>query len=139
MDRLEFIKKAGALSALTYLGVSLESCTSEEGSIPTPTSDNPIEVDLTQAPFDALTDANGWVLHPSENILLVNAGSEIRAFSSVCPHASCARDWQYQPGVFTCTCHNSRFDTNGGYLSGPANSNLTELSVQRDGDVLTIG
>mgnify|MGYP006267183903 CR=1 FL=1 len=139
MDRLEFIKKAGALSALSYMGISLESCTNEGGDAPRPTGENPIEIDLTQAPFSELNDVNGWVLHPSENILLVNAGSEIRAFSSVCPHASCARDWQYEPGVFICTCHNSRFDTNGGYLSGPANNNLAELTVERDGDILTVG
>jgi thiosulfate dehydrogenase [quinone] large subunit len=134
MTRKEFIQKTGAFSALAALG-AFSHCASDSG---VEDLNRTIEIDLTDPTFAVLTDNNGWLLHPSENILLINIQGEIRAFSSVCPHDSCARNWTYQPGVFTCTCHSSKFDTQGAYLSGPANANLTEFPANREGDTLII-
>lgn len=140
MNRLEFLQKAGALTALASLGVSVASCSDDDDIQPSVLGEgNQLRVDLSSGPFSSLQNTNGWVLHPDENILLVNVDSEIRAFSSVCPHSQCTRNWQYSPGVFTCTCHNSKFDTKGEFLSGPANRGLSEIVVSREDDVLTLG
>ncbi len=137
MNRKEFIIKAGAASALSLIGVSLVSCSDDSAdSIPGP--DNKLEVDLSVSPFNSLLNNNGWVLHPDENILLVTVDEEIRAFSSVCPHSQCARQWEYETGIFQCLCHNSRFDTTGSVLQGPANRNLTEIPVSRNENILIL-
>ncbi len=135
MTRKDFLQKAGAVVALSSLGVSLESCSDDDN--PTPDLGNGLNIDLTQAPFDEVL-SRGWVLHPEENVLIVNWEGEVRAFTSVCTHEGCARDWVFGRGVFTCTCHSSRFSHRGEVLSGPASKNLAEFSVVQIGDVLMI-
>ncbi len=135
MDRLEFLQKAGFLTA-TVLAGTLISCGGDDEALEL---EKPIDVDLANPSYADLEIEGEWLLHPEVNVLIVNVNSDIRAFSSVCPHRQCTRDWNYSPGVFVCTCHNSRFDATGQYLSGPANANLRELSVVREGDILTIG
>lgn len=98
-----------------------------------------LEVDLSLSPFDALLEENSWLLHPDEDILLLNVNGEIRAFDSRCPYQQCTSDWHYSPGIWTCGCCDSRFDSFGQYLSGPATDNMIELSVSRDENVLFIG
>ena len=135
MTRKDFLQKAGAAVALSSLGVSLDSCSDDDN--PTPDLGEGLTLDLTQEPFDEIL-SRGWVLHPTENVLVVNWENEIRAFTSVCTHEGCARDWVFGRGVFTCTCHSSRFDHTGAVISGPAEKNLAEFSVVQAGDMLTI-
>lgn len=135
MNRKDFISKAGALVALGTLGVSFESCSDDD--FPTPDLGNGLDVDMTQAPFDEIISRN-WVLHPDENVLIVRWDGRIRAFTSVCTHEGCARDWVFGRGVFTCTCHTSKFDYNGEVVAGPATKNLAEFSVTQEGDRLLI-
>ena len=71
-------------------------------------------------------------------MLIVNWESEIRAFTSVCTHEGCARDWVFGRGVFTCTCHSSKFNYRGEVVAVPADKNLAEFSVTQEGDILTI-
>ncbi len=137
MERLEFLQKIGFLTAMGSVGINLLSCSDDDDNGLELTRQ--IQVDLTQTPFDLLGTEGEWVLHPDVNVLLVNVNSEIRAFSSVCPHSQCTRNWDYSPGVFTCNCHNSKFDATGAFLSGPANANLREIRVQVEENILTIG
>ncbi|MDW3191226.1 MAG: Rieske (2Fe-2S) protein [Cytophagales bacterium] len=134
MNRKTFIKQAGAATALTALGISLESCGEEDIQ---PDLSQPLILDMSVSPFDEILSQN-WVLHPDENVLIVNWEGEIRAFTSVCTHEQCARDWVFGRGVFTCTCHTSQFDYTGAVVSGPAIKNLAEFQVAREGNILTI-
>lgn len=134
MLRREFVKVSGSFSILTGLG--LISCSEDDG--PQPNLGDGIEVDLSQAPFDALQEAGAWVLHPDQNVLLVNFEGTIRAFTSVCTHSQCARNWVFGESQATCTCHGSKFDQEGKVILGPARRDLNQFSVSVNGNTLSI-
>jgi len=143
MERKVFIQQLGAAALLTSMGVSLESCTNDAEDEPTPNntpnSPNAFTVDLSLSDFSGLKTEDAWLLHPDRDILLVNIGGTISAFSSSCPHSGCTRDWEREEDIFRCKCHGSEFNTDGSLAKGPATRGLTKLSVNRQEDILTIG
>lgn len=143
MKRKEFVRKTGAAALLLSLGIMLEGCKDESEDInPDDGQDegnaNTVSFDLNTNPFDALQTADGWLLHPSENILLLNVAGVIRAFTSVCTHSGCVDDWTYGSGQFTCNCHGSMFNDKGEVTRGPAATNLKEYAVKVDGNVVEV-
>lgn len=136
MDKREFLKKASLAAVLTTFGLTMESCSDDEA--PDPINGMQVEVDLTVSPFPDLQQDGGWVLHPDKDILLVNVGGSISAFSSRCTHTGCTRNWSFN-GHFNCSCHGSSFDTAGNVTSGPASGPLTRIAVSRNGNILTLG
>jgi Rieske Fe-S protein len=60
---------------------------------------------------------------------LVRQGDEVRALSTICPHAGCAVDWDDQGHQFVCPCHDSRFSAAGERRSGPSPRPLDTLEV----------
>lgn len=146
MNRKEFLKNASAATVLAYFGLTVESCSSESEDT-TPITGNPnnnpnadpVTFNITENPFNNLQQDGGWLLHPNENILLVNVGGTISAFTSVCTHSGCTRSWTFPNNQFECTCHGSLFDTNGDVVRGPAGSPLARIDVSRDGDMVILG
>ncbi len=154
MRRKEFIKNSGAAALLLSLGIPLQNCTFGEeepapsggGSSFTPPTGggggggggNTVTFNLGNSPFSSLDTVDTWLLHPSENILLVNVAGTIRAFTSVCTHSGCSRDWSQQNNNIECTCHGSVFNQSGGVVQGPASSNLREYQVQVEENTVTI-
>lgn len=142
MKRKEFVKKTGAAALLLSMGIFLESCNDDSNEMmPDDTDGNDdkiISFDKTTSPFDVLQNNDGWLLHPSENILLVNVGGVIRALTSVCTHSGCNDDWTYSSSSFTCNCHGSIFNNKGEVTRGPATSNLKEYKVEVDNDMVKI-
>lgn len=148
MERKQFVQNLGAVALLASLGISLESCSDDES--PSPNGQNSgsnsgansgssaISVDISSGVFAPLQNEDSWVLHPSQNILLVNVEGVISAFSSVCPHSACARDWEKSGENLRCTCHGSEFGFDGSLVKGPAGRGLTRLSVNTDGNTVTI-
>lgn len=134
MNRKEFIKKGGSLVALTVMGLS-SSCSDDD---PAPSLGEELVIDLSQAPFDALQNEGAWILHPDKNVIIVNFEGNIRAFTSICTHSNCSRNWVFGTTQATCTCHGSKFDYAGKVISGPANSDLANFAVSKDGNTLTI-
>lgn len=124
------------MALASSLGLQLMSCGDDEPKLE---FDGELTIDLTDPDYEPLLEESGWILHPDVNVLIINVNQEIRAFTSVCPHSQCVREWDYSPGVITCTCHNSKFDSTGQYLSGPANANLREFSVNQEGVIIKIG
>jgi len=138
MDKRQFLKSASAAAVLASFGLTLASCSEEDNPAPTNDGNMDITVDLNDAAFAALANDGGWVLHPSRNILLVNVGGAISAFTSVCTHSNCSRDWSFGTNA-VCTCHGSEFNAEGVVTKGPATRNLARISVVRDGNTLTLG
>lgn len=147
MKRKEFIYKSGATALLLSLGVNLVGCSDDpEDIVPTlnggagsdDEDDNSAAFDITTNPFDVLQNIDSWLLHPEKNILIANVNDNIRAFSSICPHSGCTRDWSFESSNFICGCHGSTFTNQGSLISGPATRGLTELDVVRNGDLVTI-
>jgi Rieske Fe-S protein len=62
------------------------------------------------------------------------SASEIRAFTTTCPHLGCSVDYDAQTGVFRCPCHTSSFDKDGNRVSGPAKRGLDPLETKVDAD-----
>jgi Rieske Fe-S protein len=143
MKRIDFVKKSGAAALLISFGISLNSCKDDSEEIVPDNQDdneneNTISFDLSENPFDVLQTADGWLLHPSENILILNVAGELRAFTSVCTHSGCVDDWTYGSGQFTCNCHGSMFNDQGEVTRGPATGNLKEYTVNVDGNTVKI-
>jgi cytochrome b6-f complex iron-sulfur subunit len=142
MQKRDFVKKISAASLLASLGIPLDSC--NPNSIPEPdpepSNNDPITIDMSQAPFDELQQDQGWALDTNNKILLLNLSGAIIALTSVCTHASCSTDWEYNTGdnQFLCKCHNSTFGTDGMVIDGPATAPLTLFEVTQDGNTLTI-
>ena len=154
-SRKDFLKTAGSTALFATLGIGLYGCgdstsamdevipptetDNEDNGIEITNSGNTVTLDLSNSRLENLKASGGWLLITAANTLVVNVdGSTIRSFTSVCTHAGCSTDWQFSNNRFECTCHGSRFDTNGGVVRGPATSDLREFSVAQDGDTVTI-
>ena len=148
-DRREFLKKAGSVALFAALGINLQSCSNSTGSEPEEEENdntnpividgNTVTLDISSSFFNDLQNQNGMVVSVSGGFLAVNVdGTTIRAFSNVCTHLSCSNNWQLPGDRFICTCHNSVFNLNGEPISGPANRDLPEYNVTRNGDTVVI-
>ena len=68
---------------------------------------------------------------------LLRKGGEVRALSTVCPHAGCSVDWDAPKQCFACPCHGSVFSPDGERSAGPAPRGMDPLpSTVKDGRVL---
>ncbi|MGY6521097.1 MAG: QcrA and Rieske domain-containing protein [Mongoliitalea sp.] len=144
--RRAFLKKSGAFAVMSVFGVGFfTGCSddTEPGAPPAPTgqgvefSNNVLTIDLTQV--SQLASPGGWALITQARVLVANTGNnQFTALTSVCTHAGCDRSWSFSNNVFTCSCHNSRFNTDGTVISGLANRPLQAFPIARDGNILTI-
>lgn len=146
-SRRKFLEKAGLSLALGTFGVAFfTSCTSMDDSDPTiPSGDsgngitikgNSITVNLSIQ--TALNTSGNWILIENVKVLLANVNGSFVALTSVCTHSGCDRNWTFGNNRFTCTCHGSEFDPSGRVLNGPATLPLTQFTVKRVGDLVTV-
>jgi len=136
MKRRIFLEQTGKATILVSLGLSA-ACGGDTEEMNPRFGDEGIEIDLTQSPFDALATPGNWVLHPNENILIVNDQSVLKAYTSVCTHTGCTRNWSFDNNA-RCTCHGSEFNRQGQVVRGPANRDLNSFSVSDNGDSAVI-
>lgn len=68
---------------------------------------------------------------------MIRKGAEIKAFSTVCPHAGCSIDWDAPKDCFACPCHGSVFSPDGIRTEGPSPRGMDSLDVEvKEGRVL---
>lgn len=150
-SRKEFLRTAGSTALFATLGIGFMSCGSVTDSNPpqrVDTSDpdspitisgNTITIDLSSSSLSGLTTSGGWLLITEAETLVVNIdGNSYRAFTSVCTHTGCSTSWNFNGDLFTCTCHNSKFNTSGEVVQGPASRDLAEFSTERNENELII-
>ena len=152
-SREEFLRTAGSAALFAALGITVSACggTSTDPGIDDDNGDSggagngitvngsTVTIDLTSNAGKPLASSGGWLLSTAAGILAVNVdGATIRAFSNVCTHSGCPDSWQFTGGEFVCTCHNSKFNTAGEVTAGPADRNLPEYAVSRNGNTVTI-
>ena len=150
-SRRQFIEKAGLATVMSTFGISFfTSCvSSEDPDDPTPTtppttttpngitiSGNTVQVNLTIQ--NKLAVSGGWLLITSAKTLVANLNGTYVALTSVCTHSGCFDSWSFTHSRFTCTCHNSIFDTAGKVVQGPAGQPLDVYSTSVSGTTLTI-
>lgn len=51
---------------------------------------------------------------------------ELHTCSAVCPHLGCFIRWNKINSNWNCTCHGSRFDSEGKVINGPALKDLSK-------------
>jgi cytochrome b6-f complex iron-sulfur subunit len=73
-----------------------------------------------------------------EPIILVDAGSEIRAFVAECTHEGCPLGWNPNQHLIRCPCHGSAFDLTGMPVNGPATKSLAGYQVLVRGNQISL-
>lgn len=89
-----------------------------------------LEADLSQAKLLGALPALVYVYRPS--------GGLPRALSARCTHMGCYVDWEENQDIFSCPCHQGRFDYNGRPISGPPKRALESLPTRVEGDRLLV-
>ncbi len=142
-DRRDFIKKSGALTAMSVMGIGFfTSCSDDEDIEPTPSeaivvTEAEVRIDTSQVA--ELNAAGGWMLLTDVRMLVLNTGNNnFNALTSVCTHEGCDRDWSFSNNIFTCACHGSRFNPDGTVALGPATQPLRNYATSVDQGILTI-
>jgi cytochrome b6-f complex iron-sulfur subunit len=149
-SRRQFLEKAGLATIIGTFGISFfTSCVSSEEPDDTTTtpptttapngitiSGNTVQVNLTIQ--NKLAASGGWLLITSAKTLVANLNGTYVALTSVCTHSGCFDSWSFTNSRFTCTCHNSIFDTAGKVVQGPAGQPLDVYSTSVSGSTLTI-
>ena len=148
-SRRQFLEKAGLAAVVGSFGIAFfTSCVSSEEPDDTTTppnttapngitiSGNTVQVNLTIQ--NKLAASGGWLLITSAKTLVANLNGSYVALTSVCTHSGCFDSWSFTNSRFTCTCHNSIFDTAGKALQGPATQPLQVYTTAVSGTTLTI-
>ena len=60
------------------------------------------------------------------------------AVNSTCPHRGCIVEWAPADEQFQCPCHNSIFEPDGSFVSGPANNALDTFMAKVEGDQVLV-
>ncbi len=108
-----------------------------------------ISVIATENPDGTLRVPGGGKLQPgmalaftfppddeTHGIIFFTREAKLCALSTRCTHAGCTVVWQRNGGTesLKCPCHDSKFDTAGRVLNGPAKLPLARYSVRVKGD-----
>ncbi len=84
----------------------------------------------TDKPLEILDQQNRKVL------IMRNAGGELVAFGTVCPHLGCSVYWRPKENRFDCPCHQGVFDADGQPIAGPPRAPLNRYPLElREGKV----
>lgn len=152
VERREFLKKIGSYTAMSMFGIAFfTACSKDDNTTnqnplpnnPNNPTDNGITITNTSVTIDlnkvtTLKNTGGWLLITSASILVINLGNSFSSLTSVCTHSGCDKNWSMSNNEFTCTCHGSKFASNGTVLVGPATTPLKQFTNSRVGDLLTI-
>jgi Rieske Fe-S protein len=151
LDRNSFLRTAGSCALVIAMGLPIAGCsvTDSEGEEPTDTpatgdngitvSGNTVTIDLSKEGGQPLASSGGWLVSSAAGIIALNIdGTLIRAFTNSCPHQGISNQWNYSNGTLVCNAHGSAFNNSGSVVNGPADADLTEYSVSRDGNIVTI-
>ena len=75
---------------------------------------------------------------PQGNVMIVNNGGQVTAFSAVCTHLACLVRWEENQKRFHCPCHHGMFDINGKVISGPPPRPLDEIKATVRGEDIVL-
>ena len=132
--------------ALAGIAVPLLAACGSEGEGATPGAGSPGSgIGSPSGPAGATTVAasdvpvGGGAILPEEKIVVTQPKpGEFKAFSAVCTHQGCTVQ-DVSDGQINCPCHGSAFSVaDGSVVNGPAKLPLPALTVEVDGDQLSV-
>jgi Rieske Fe-S protein len=85
-----------------------------------------------------LPAADGVTIDRDTQVILVRFQQKVYAFNLACPHESTALRWKARDGYFQCPRHESRYQSDGTFISGRATRNMDRFAIRRAGDSLVI-
>ena len=139
MNRRELIKNVAA-GTITLFVVPAAFTSCEKDPIDPDDNNNPndntLTIDLTATKYGDLGSAGGFV--QEGDIIIINAGDEFIALSSICTHQGCTVSYDSGSNNLPCPCHGSVYSTSGSVLQGPADAPLKKYELTQEGDILTI-
>jgi cytochrome b6-f complex iron-sulfur subunit/menaquinol-cytochrome c reductase iron-sulfur subunit len=71
-------------------------------------------------------------------VWLLRKGSDVVAWSTVCPHLGCAVDKSSTGSGFNCPCHDSAFGPEGQRLNGPSPRGMDTLATKVEDGVVHV-
>lgn len=74
--------------------------------------------------------------HPVE---VLRSASGVTVRSLLCTHQGCEVSWSETGGVYSCPCHEGKFDAEGRPKEGPPPKPLPTLPARVDGSLLLVG
>lgn len=128
LTRRVFFKWLGAAAASVALLPKLAYAKVKKVGIP-----------LAKAPALQKVDGSVILKIKDRDILFVRTGAqEISAVSSVCSHQKCQVGYNALNRKIECSCHGSKFTTDGKVLKGPAQQDLTGYRATLAGDQIVL-
>ena len=112
----------------------IDSAVEEEDCLP-----QSLSISFDEYPELNEIGGSAWVSFPEQfvHVLVVClAEQHWIAVWKICTHGTCDVEWDESLSVIRCPCHNSLFDIDGRVLEGPAERDLKEYSVCREGNML---
>jgi Rieske Fe-S protein len=83
--------------------------------------------------YEDLRNGEGRVLTDQHVAIYRDAGGNLRALSSICPHRGCDVVWSSAEKAWDCPCHGSRFAADGSVTRGPARDPLAPAEIPSAG------
>ncbi len=83
--------------------------------------------------FAGLANEEGKVVKYEGHTMAVykDDNDGLHAVNPVCRHMKCSVAWNAAEQTWDCPCHGARYDTNGNVVTGPANSDLEKIELQK--------
>jgi Rieske Fe-S protein len=135
LTRRRVIGTAAAVGAAGVLAPALAACGGDGTGSSAPATGSSGTAGEVRVKAADIPEGGGTVVG---EVVVVKDGSEVRAFSAVCPHQGCLVD-SVADGAISCPCHGSQFSTaDGGVIQGPATRGLAVETATVEGDEVVV-
>jgi cytochrome b6-f complex iron-sulfur subunit len=143
MNRKEFFRDFLVASGILIVLPSVFSTCKKEDPQPNEKKDNPnangFTIDLNDSNYKSLLVDGGSIVLSANRILVFNTGNQnFMAVSSLCTHLNCTVGYDHLSSKVLCGCHQSKFNTDGTVISGPATLALKKYTVTKTDNTLLI-
>ena len=132
-NRRDFLVKASVTAGGLLLSLSGASglANAKTADKTEPTADDSVVLKLDDKSPLSKIGGTDTVETKSGKVVVVRTGDmAFSAYSAVCPHKGGPIKYDTETKQLFCPWHNSRFDTDGKKVSGPANQDLKKFAAQ---------
>ena len=132
--RREFLVKASALAGGLVLSLSGANVVAQDklGAAKTDgavSDDSVLKLDA-KSPLSKVGGYDTIETKAGKIVVVRTSDNEFKAFSAICPHKGGPIKYDEETKQLFCPWHNSRFDTSGKVVKGPAKTDLQNYQTQ---------